>query len=85
MPPEVTQFLSQQPLAGVIGGELVLGAKGETFVTRDPGSGESLADVVSLGMDEVDRAVRAADEAIRQTGAPGGVPGLCGIPSQDRG
>ncbi|WP_313692172.1 aldehyde dehydrogenase family protein [Halorarum halobium] len=46
-----------------IGGEFVDAASGETFETRDPTTGDVLADVPAGGPEDVDRAVRAASEA----------------------
>ena len=66
--PEVAEFLSGGPLLGVIGGEDVAAADGETFHTYDPGSGESLAEVASLKRADVDRAVRTAQKAFKSTG-----------------
>lgn len=62
-PQEIQQFLAQQPLAAVIGGQQVLASNGEVFVTRDPGTGASLAEVSAMQAEEVDRAVAAAADA----------------------
>ena len=45
--PEVTKFLSTEPLKLFIGGEWTNAASGATFETRDPGSGKVLATVAS--------------------------------------
>jgi acyl-CoA reductase-like NAD-dependent aldehyde dehydrogenase len=66
--PEVREFLSAGPLGGVVGGQTVVSADGDRFVTRDPGSGEVIAEVCSLQADDVDRAVRAAARAFAESG-----------------
>ncbi len=50
-----------------IGGEWVESASGETFQTRDPTTGEVLADVQAGNGDDIDRAVEAAWEAYDET------------------
>ncbi len=64
----VTQFLSQSPLKAFIGGEWVAAADGATFTTRDPGTGQPLAEVAAMGAKDVDRAVQAATKAFRTSG-----------------
>src|SRR6188474_436828 len=66
--PQVTQFLSAQPLKMFIGGRWVPAKSGETFETRDPGEGEVLAQVASGDVADVDAAVSAAQEAFRKSG-----------------
>lgn len=66
--PEVLTFLAQSPLKGVVGGENVAASNGEVFETRDPGTGQPLAQVSALGPDDVNRAVQAADRAVRESG-----------------
>lgn len=66
--PEVTQFLSSQPLKMFIGGTWTDAAKGATFETKDPGTGKVLAKVAAGDQGDVDRAVRAAHDAFRQSG-----------------
>ena len=61
--PEVEKFLSKDAHGGIIAGNEVFASGGETFQTRDPGTGEVLATVASLQPADVDRAVTAADEA----------------------
>jgi aldehyde dehydrogenase (NAD+) len=61
--PEVAEFLGESPLPGVVGGEMVMASHGETFCTRDPGSGQPLAEVAAMAPDDVDRAVKAAQSA----------------------
>ena len=45
--PEVTQFLSAQPLKMFIGGRWIESESGQTFETFDPGRGEVLARVAA--------------------------------------
>ncbi len=66
--PEVTEFFASGPLGGVVGGQQVAAANGEVFQTRDPGTGRTLAEVCALQPEDVDRAVRTADEAFRRSG-----------------
>ena len=61
--PEVDEFLTRGPLTGVVGGQAATSSSGELFTTRDPGSGETLAEVHAMQPDDVDRAVRAAAAA----------------------
>ncbi len=65
--PETTSFLSQGPLKGFIGGKNVGSSNGETFITHDPGSGETIAEVSHFQPDDVNRAVESADKAFRET------------------
>ena len=69
-PEEVTGLLGEGPVGGVIGGESVASSDGSVFVTLDPGSGETLAEVSAMQAADVDRAVRAATEAFASTGWP---------------
>ena len=66
--PEVSQFLSAQPLNMFIGGKWVTAHDGKTFETRDPGEGKVLADVAAADVEDVDAAVAAAHEAFRKSG-----------------
>jgi len=66
--PEVSQFLSAQPLNMFIGGKWVTAHDGKTFETRDPGEGKVLADVAAGDVQDVDAAVAAAHEAFRKSG-----------------
>jgi aldehyde dehydrogenase (NAD+) len=68
--PEVGAFLGQSPLPGVIGGKDVMAAGGAVICTRDPGSGEPLAEVAAMGADDVDHVVRAAQQAFDTSGWP---------------
>ncbi len=65
--PCVDQFLALQPFKLYIDGEWVEAAGGSTFETRDPGSGRVLARVAAGEAPDVDRAVRAAERAFRET------------------
>jgi aldehyde dehydrogenase (NAD+) len=65
--PEVTSFLSQSPLKGFIGGKATESSNRETFLTHDPGSGETLTEVFHLQSDDVNSAVEAAEKAFRET------------------
>jgi acyl-CoA reductase-like NAD-dependent aldehyde dehydrogenase len=53
----------------VIGGERVDAAAGGTFETRNPATGEVLAQVAEAGVEDVDRAVAAARSAYEDWGA----------------
>jgi hypothetical protein len=66
--PEVEKFLTGAPLTGVIGGKDVAAASGETMPTRDPGTGETIAEFSVLGAAEVDAAVKAAQTAFKKSG-----------------
>jgi len=66
--PEVKAFLAGGPLPGVMGGQKAAASNGEVFVTRDPGTGEALTEVCALQPEDVDRAVRAAQEAFAKSG-----------------
>ena len=48
MLPEVQAFLSKEVHGAVIGGQEVTASNGDTFDTRDPGSGEKLATVSNM-------------------------------------
>ena len=61
--PEVKEFLARQPLAAVMGGASEPAANRETFTTLDPGTGQVLAEVYASQPADVDRAVRAAQDA----------------------
>src|SRR5436190_7338631 len=66
--PEVTKFLSPQPLPMFIGGRWVEARSGKTFETLDPGQGSLLAKVARGDAADVDAAVAAAQEAFRKSG-----------------
>ncbi len=57
---EVASFLKGQPKKLFIGGRWVDSASGRTFETRDPATGEVLAQVAEANAEDVDRAVAAA-------------------------
>ena len=61
--PEVQAFLSKEVHGAVIGGQEVTASNGDTFDTRDPGTGEKLATVSNMQPDDVERAVTAAQKA----------------------
>lgn len=50
-----------------VGGEWVNSASGETFETRDPATGESLAEVQAGNAEDIDQAVEAAWDAYDET------------------
>jgi acyl-CoA reductase-like NAD-dependent aldehyde dehydrogenase len=66
--PEVEKFLAQSPLKGVVGGKDVAGSAGETMATRDPGTGETIAEFCVLSAADVDKAVQAAAHAFKHSG-----------------
>ncbi len=66
--PEVERFLGSAPLQGVVGGKDVAGSTGETMATRDPGTGEPIAEFCVLSAADVDRAVKTAAEAFKKSG-----------------
>jgi len=63
MPPAVAAFLAASPLPGVVGGRDMAAADGATFTTRDPGTGEALAEVAAMKVADIDRAVSVASRA----------------------
>ena len=60
----VREFLAASPHKLLIGGALVDAAEGRTFETVDPSTGERLAVCAAAGSEDVDRAVRAATDAL---------------------
>ncbi len=64
--PEVREFLGKSIHGAFIAGEEVQASNGETFETRDPGTGETLATVASLQPEDIDRAVAAAGRAFAE-------------------
>src|SRR5262245_33802561 len=48
-----------------IGGEWVAATSGKTFETRNPATGEVIAEVAEAGAEDVDRAVASARAALR--------------------
>ena len=66
--PEVTTFLSTQPLKMFIGGGWVEARSGKIFETRDPGEGKVLAKVCAGEAADVDAAVAAAQTAFQKSG-----------------
>ncbi|TWU01855.1 aldehyde dehydrogenase family protein [Neorhodopirellula pilleata] len=73
--PEVEAFLNNSPLASFVGGKDMVSANGQTVATLDPGSGEKIADIQDLSADEVDAAVRVANEAF---------PAWASLPREER-
>ncbi|MEP6662793.1 MAG: aldehyde dehydrogenase family protein, partial [Verrucomicrobiota bacterium] len=65
--PEVTKFLSAQPLKMFIGGKWVEAQSGKTFETLDPGEGKVLAQIAAGDVADVDAAVKAAQEAFQKS------------------
>ena len=53
----------------MIGGERVQSAEGGTFDVLNPATGQHLASVAAAGAEDVDRAVRAAQQAYESWGA----------------
>jgi len=68
MLPEVSKFLARQPLKMFVGGKWVEAAGGGTFETRDPGDNKLLAKVAAGEDRDIDRAVKAAQDAFRKSG-----------------
>jgi len=66
--PEVSKFLSAQPLKMFIGGRWVEAASRKTFETFDPGDGTVLAKVAAGDAADIDAAVAAAQEAFQKSG-----------------
>jgi aldehyde dehydrogenase (NAD+) len=66
--PEVQAFLSQSPLGGFVDGRDTLSSDGGTLTTRDPGSGERLAEVADMTAGDVAGAVEAAAAAFHRSG-----------------
>ena len=72
--PEVQAFLSKEVHGAVIGGQEVTASNGDTFDTRDPGTGEKLATVSNMQPDDVERSRCRRPKGIRRSrlGAPAG-------------
>jgi aldehyde dehydrogenase (NAD+) len=66
--PEVEKFLAGAPLKGVVGGKDVAGSTGATMATRDPGTGDTIAEFCVLEAADVDAAVKAANHAFKHSG-----------------
>lgn len=66
--PAVESFLAQQPLKMFVNGEWCAAASGKTFDVRDPGDGRVLARVAAGDAPDIDRAVRAGEDAFRRGG-----------------
>ncbi len=65
--PEVSEFLASGPVKLFIGGNWEEAASRGHFETRDPGTGEVLAEVAEGTAADIDRAVQAATTAFRKT------------------
>src|SRR5438128_12409954 len=59
------EFLAR-PQQLLIGGERVEAADGRTFATLDPSSGREIVSVSQAGSEDVERAVKAAREALEE-------------------
>jgi acyl-CoA reductase-like NAD-dependent aldehyde dehydrogenase len=77
MHPEVSKFLSDQPLRLFINGEWIQAVAGSTFETRDPGTNQLLAKVAAGDDHDIDQAVKAANDAFRNSG-------WANLPANDR-
>ena len=62
--PDLQAFLSKGPHQLLIGGKRVGAAGGQTFETYNPATGESIAKVAEGGAEDIDRAVKAARQAL---------------------
>jgi len=62
--PDVTSFLSASPIEMIIGGQKVMSLSGKTYAAINPSDGTKLADIASGDKEDIDRAVRAAREAL---------------------
>jgi acyl-CoA reductase-like NAD-dependent aldehyde dehydrogenase len=65
------KFVDAAPHGLFIGGGFVPAADGRTFETIDPATGEPICEVAYAGPDDVDRAVKAAQEALEGKWATG--------------
>lgn len=64
----VRRFLSQSPVKMFIDGQWKESISGKTFTTLDPGTGEVIASVAAGDSEDIDRAVKAAQRAFKQSG-----------------
>src|SRR5918999_2705846 len=64
LPEAARAFVSQGPPRLLIGADWVEAADGRTFETIDPSTGEPICEVAHAGAEDVDRAVKAAREAL---------------------
>jgi acyl-CoA reductase-like NAD-dependent aldehyde dehydrogenase len=62
--PELQAFLAKQPHKLLIGGQRVDAASGKTFEAFNPATGEAVARVAEADVNDVDRAVKAARQAL---------------------
>ncbi|QEG33455.1 aldehyde dehydrogenase family protein [Bythopirellula goksoeyrii] len=65
---QVLKSLADSAPKAYIGGKWVEAEDGSTLVTRDPGTGDAIAEVPAMGTLDVDRAVLAAQEAFDHSG-----------------
>ena len=63
--PDVTTYLSGSPKKLIIGGAQVPALSGKTFTAYNPSDGAALAAVAAAGPEDVDRAVEAAQAALK--------------------
>ena len=64
--PEVQRFLESGVKKGFVNGKDIEASNSETFFTKDPGSGATLAEVVALQAKDVDLAIDAANLAFQK-------------------
>lgn len=62
--PQVASFLKEVPKKMIIGGECVAAASGKTYTAYNPSDGAPLAEVPSADVEDVNRAVAAARQAL---------------------
>ena len=71
VPPEA-EPLARQPVTGeprlLIGGELGPAAGGRTFAVVDPSSGEAVGEAADASLEDMERAIAAARQALDRTG-----------------
>ncbi len=65
---EVEAFLSSGIKSGFVNGKEMASSNGKTFFTKDPGSGENLAEVYAFQPDDVAKGVDAANSAFQKSG-----------------
>ncbi|MEO8130555.1 MAG: aldehyde dehydrogenase family protein [Bryobacteraceae bacterium] len=63
----IARLMGASPLPFMIAGKSMTGGSAETFATRDPGSGEHLADVCIASSGDVNVAVESAAHAFRKS------------------
>ncbi len=65
---EVEAFLSSGIKSGFVNGKEMASSNGKTFFTKDPGSGETYAEVYAFQPDDVAKGVDAANSAFQKSG-----------------